>query len=95
MSAAIAVMTLEQLETLLERVALRVVALMPAPGPVARDESPAGIAEAAKLLGCSQRQVRRLIACGRLEASKLNPGGSSRVLVSRTSIAKLRAQGVQ
>ena len=50
------------------------------------------IAEAADQLKCCDRQVRRLIAQGRLRVAKVTPGrGSSRVLVLRASVDTLIA----
>lgn len=46
-------------------------------------------AEAADLLHCSTRHVNRLIATGRLQATRVTPGGSSRVLISRASVDAL------
>jgi excisionase family DNA binding protein len=53
--------------------------------------------ECAKTLRMSERNLRRLIAAGRIAAVKSSEGGSSRVLVPRTEVAKFlaRCAGVQ
>jgi excisionase family DNA binding protein len=51
------------------------------------------VAEAAKQLRCCERQVRKLIAAGRLNATKLAHGGSSRVLISQEAIDQLVHSG--
>jgi excisionase family DNA binding protein len=47
------------------------------------------VEEAAKLLKCSTRSVRRYIEQGRLRASRATHGGGSRVLISRDSVEEL------
>lgn len=44
--------------------------------------------EVAKELRCCRRTVARLVASGRLPTVKLSIGGSSRLLVRRTSFEK-------
>jgi excisionase family DNA binding protein len=48
--------------------------------------------EAADALRCSPRQIRRLIGSGRLQAAKLSSGGSSRLLVTLSSVDRLLAE---
>lgn len=81
------------LDAIADRVAARIAALSAPAAP----ERPAhvGVSDAARQLGCSVRQVRRLIATRRLEASKLTPSGSSRVLVSQLSIDRVLREGRQ
>jgi excisionase family DNA binding protein len=50
------------------------------------------IGEAARELRCSERQVRRLLATGRLRATKLAMGGSSRALIARAELDRLLAE---
>lgn len=50
------------------------------------------IEEAANSLRCSPRQVRRLLATGRLRATRIASGGSSRVLVTKRSVDALLAE---
>ena len=50
------------------------------------------IAEAALELRCSQKTVRRMLATGRLHATKLAAGGSSRVLIARAEVARFLAE---
>jgi excisionase family DNA binding protein len=47
------------------------------------------VPEAAEILRCSDRQIRRLIATGRLRAARIAPAGSSRVLIPRDAAANL------
>lgn len=48
------------------------------------------VVEAMQILHCSERQVRRLIAQGRLRVAKVTNGrGSSRVLIPRAELEKL------
>jgi excisionase family DNA binding protein len=47
------------------------------------------VREVAAELRCSERQVRRLIAAGQLNASRFTKGGSSRVMVARASLERL------
>jgi excisionase family DNA binding protein len=49
------------------------------------------VREAAAELRCCDRQVRRLIATGRLRVEKLASGGSSRVFIRRAEIERLLA----
>ena len=46
------------------------------------------VVEAADMLRCSQRQVRRLIATGRLRAARATERGSSRVLIERAAVER-------
>ncbi len=48
--------------------------------------------EAAEVLRTSERNVRRLISTGRLRATKLGTGGSSRVLIARVELDRLLAE---
>jgi excisionase family DNA binding protein len=61
-----------------------------APAPLARARLT--VDETAEILRCSPRLVRRLIALGRLHASKLEKGGSSRVLIARSEVDRLIAE---
>ena len=63
-------------------VAAKLARLRPAPSTKAR----LNIQEVAAEMRCSTRQVRRLIAIGRLASESLDTGGSSRVLVRRTEL---------
>ena len=47
------------------------------------------VSEAADLLRCSARSVRRMLSTGRLRASKLASGGSSRLLIARAEVERL------
>ena len=51
------------------------------------------INEAAAALHCSTRNVRRLIATGRLRATKVANAGSSRLLITKRSVAALLEDG--
>jgi excisionase family DNA binding protein len=59
--------------------------------------APAGdrltVKEASALLQCSPRSVHRLLAVGRLRATKLTAGGSSRLLIAKHSVDALLAEG--
>lgn len=48
--------------------------------------------EAARLLGVSQRAVRNLVAQRRLEVRREGEGAAARVLVSLTSLERLRSE---
>jgi excisionase family DNA binding protein len=50
--------------------------------------------EAATLLRCSDRKVRRLIATGLLPKAKLANGGSSRVLIPRAALESFIADAM-
>jgi excisionase family DNA binding protein len=52
------------------------------------------VGEAAKVLRCSTKTVRRHIALGRLQATRAE-GGSSRVLIARRSVERLLAAGTR
>lgn len=47
------------------------------------------VAEAAKELRCSPCNVRKLVRQGRLRGEKVSTGGSSRLLIPRTEIARV------
>lgn len=51
------------------------------------------LAEAAELLRCHPRTVRRLIATGRLRALRLSLRGSSKVLVARAEAERFLREG--
>lgn len=91
---AVVVLTPEQLADLVSgAVAKGVAQAIGLAGPVreaVRDHVKIG--EAASALGVSTRQVRRLISAGRLQASKLATGGSSRVLIARAEIERLLSE---
>ncbi|MDQ4002256.1 MAG: helix-turn-helix domain-containing protein [Actinomycetota bacterium] len=48
--------------------------------------------EAARMLGMSQRAVRKLVARGRLESARDGEGVAARILISVASIEKLRLE---
>ncbi len=80
---------LDELDRRLERIE-RALAAAPQRDP----QSPprrryVGVREAADILGCSERQARRLIARGLLRPRRLVQGGSSRVWLDRTEVEGL------
>lgn len=90
-----AVITPEQLEALVrDAVASGVAEALAANAPPRRAQGSdrLTVTEAAEALRCSPRQVRRLVSSGRLRATKIASGGSSRVLVTRGSVDALLAE---
>lgn len=87
MSAAIVVVTPEALGELVRAAVAEALALRDSP----QRSEPARLTlkEAADMMRCSQRNVRRLLATGRLRSAKLSTGGSSRVLIARSDIERL------
>jgi excisionase family DNA binding protein len=91
-SSHIVVTSSEQLTELIEAAVSRALRNQPAAGPAPLARARLTVVETAEILRCSPRQVRRLIAVGRLRAAKLGQGGSSRVLISRGDIDRLLAE---
>ena len=48
--------------------------------------------EAARILGLNQRAVRKLVASGRLEPKRTGEGAASRLVVSVTSVERMRLE---
>jgi excisionase family DNA binding protein len=97
-ASALIIVPAPQLEALIEgaiRRALTAPSALPAPAGATEPPGPATVREAAQYLACSERQIRRLIRTGRLAASRITPGGSSRVLIDRASIQRVLAEGRQ
>lgn len=80
----------------MERIAVRVAQLVAPNLPRASKSRPdtnrLTVKEAAEEIGCSTRQVRRLVATGRLRSSKLTHGGSSRLFLLREDVARVLAE---
>jgi excisionase family DNA binding protein len=53
------------------------------------DSPTVNVAEAARLLGCSTRNIHRLIAIGQLPARKFGTGETSPYMIRRTDIDRL------
>lgn len=82
----------EQLAELIEAAVSRALVHQRAEAPAPLARARLTVAETAEILRCSPRHVRRLIALGRLRASKLEKGGSSRVLIARSEVDRLIAE---
>jgi excisionase family DNA binding protein len=91
-TSAIIVTSSEQLTELIEAAVSRALVNQRAVAPAPLARARLTVIETAEILRCSPRQVRRLIALGRLRASKLEKGGSSRVLIARSEVDRLIAE---
>lgn len=58
-----------------------------------RVEEQLTIAEAKAKLRCSERTLRKMLAAGLIKRTKLRVGGSSRILISTSEIARVLAEG--
>lgn len=85
MSAPLVVLTPEQLEQLVRSAVRAELAAQRNPQPAQMS-----VLEAAHALGCTERHVRRLVRVGRIRATKLTNGGSSRVRIARADIERIR-----
>lgn len=91
--SSVVVISPDQLTVLVEAAVTRALAAHAARAePVGSVSDYLTVAEAATLLKCSAKTVRRRIACGRLTATRAE-AGSSRVLVERRSIERLLGAG--
>lgn len=89
----IVVMLPDELESLVMRAVERALAAAHVPeSQSCAEPALVTLGECAKELRCSQSKVRRLLNSGRLKASRLASGGSSRVLITRASIETLLAE---
>lgn len=93
-AASVVVLTPEQLTELVRSaVAAAVAEVLAVSGPATPPERDRlTTAEAAQACRCSERQIRRLLSSGRLRATRLTSGGSSRLLITKRSVDALLAE---